>query len=83
MPPRHWVYIIRSARNPGRYYTGLTANVDLRLRAHNDGLSTHTATGRPWTLVAQFWFADAHKAEAFELYLKSGAGRAFASQRLR
>ena len=83
MPPRHWVYILRSERDPRRYYTGLTSNVIERLKAHNEALSTHTATACPWTLVAQFWFADPQKAAAFEIYLESGSGRAFASQHLR
>ena len=77
------MYIIRSDRHPSRFYTGITSNVPARVEAHNAGLSTHTATGRPWSLVVQFWFADAARAEAFELYLKSGSGRAFALRHLR
>ena len=41
------VYVLRSTTQPWRYYTGKTSNLDLRLRAHNTGLSRHTASGRP------------------------------------
>jgi predicted GIY-YIG superfamily endonuclease len=77
------VYILRSDASPWRYYTGLTSDLASRLAAHNAGLSRHTATGRPWMLVVAIQFADAAKAEAFEAYLKSGSGRAFANRHFR
>lgn len=83
MQPRHIVYILRSAPQPERFYTGLTADVTARLAAHNAGLSTHTATGRPWHVLVSIDFEDAAKAEAFEAYLKSGSGRAFAARHFR
>jgi putative endonuclease len=36
----------------------------------------------PWKLVSYTAFADETKAAAFEKYLKSGSGRAFADRRL-
>lgn len=38
---------------------------------------------RPWRVVLSMTFEEATKAEAFERYLKSGSGRAFASRHLR
>ena len=58
----------------------MTANVDERLKAHNAGMSPHTAKHRPWRLVASIWFADKQKALDFESYLKSGSGRSFAGR---
>jgi predicted GIY-YIG superfamily endonuclease len=79
---RH-VYILVSTVHRDRYYTGLTSDVQSRLAAHNAGLSTHTANGRPWRLVTTIEFRDAERARRFELYLKSGSGRAFARRYFR
>lgn len=83
MQPRRTVYIIESENHAGRFYTGLTSDVDSRIAAHNAGLSPHTATGRPWRVVLSMTLDNAAKAEAFERYLKSGSGRAFAARHFR
>jgi putative endonuclease len=77
------VYVLRSLADPGRYYTGLTGNCRARLEAHNAGRCLHTATGRPWRIDVIVQFADEKRAVAFEQYLKSGSGSAFASRHLR
>jgi predicted GIY-YIG superfamily endonuclease len=64
---------------PRRYYTGLTSNVATRLAAHNAGHCTHTADGLPWEIDVVVEFADEARAMAFERYLKSGSGVAFAN----
>jgi putative endonuclease len=81
--PQRTVYVLQSTTQPRRYYTGITSNLELRLRAHNDGLSRHTASGRPWRAVVTVEFADPDRAAQFEIYLKSGSGRTFASRHLR
>ena len=83
MRPPTTVYILRSDAQPERWYTGVTANVCARLAAHNRGDSRHTATGRPWRLEVAIEFAVPDAAKAFELYLKSGSGRAFARRHFR
>jgi len=40
--PKRFVYVLRSTRDPRRYYTGLTSSVQARLEAHNDGRRAHT-----------------------------------------
>ena len=77
------VYILASERHGGRFYTGLTSDVVRRLDFHNAGLSRHTASGRPWRLVVSLQFADEARAEQFEMYLKTGSGRAFATRHFR
>jgi predicted GIY-YIG superfamily endonuclease len=42
--------------------------------------SIHTAKHKPWRLITYVAFADAAKAIAFERYLKSPSGRAFANK---
>lgn len=72
------VYLLRSLRNPNRTYAGITRNLRARLNAHNAGLSLHTANYRPWELVVAIHFPDTKAGYAFEQYLKSGSGQAFA-----
>lgn len=80
---RRFVYVIQSESQPLRYDTGLTSNVQARLRAHNDGRSPHTASGAPWRVVVAIEFADETRAVAFEKYLKSGSGFAFSKRHFR
>lgn len=78
-----FVYILMSTVHANRYYTGSTSDVAARLAAHNAGLSKHTASGKPWKIVTTIEFSDSDRAEAFEKYLKSGSGRAFARRYFR
>lgn len=77
------VYILKSDADPSRYYTGLTSNLAGRLEAHNAGRVPHTADGRPWIIDVIVEFSDERRAVAFEKYLKSGSGGAFAKRHLR
>ena len=81
--PRCCVYVLRSCADPERYYTGVTSNWRARLEAHNAGRCLHTASGRPWQVDVIVQFADEKRAVAFERYLKSGSGCAFATRHLR
>ena len=78
----HYVYLLESDRVPGERYVGITADLKRRFDEHNAGGSTHTSKYRPWRLVTYVAFADQTKAAAFECYLKSGSGHAFARKRL-
>lgn len=73
-----YVYILQSTTDPGRYYVGLTDDLRDRLRRHNAGEVPATRSRRPWILKNVFGFRDRERAGAFERYLKSGSGRAFA-----
>jgi predicted GIY-YIG superfamily endonuclease len=78
------VYILQSLEPPERHYVGCTDDVPKRLERHNAGRSTsqsrHTDMHGPWKLVVQIGFEERSKAFAFERYLKSGSGRAFAKR---
>jgi predicted GIY-YIG superfamily endonuclease len=82
-PIPHTVYVLQSESQQHRYYTGITSNLERRLAAHNQGLSKHTSTGRPWHAVVTIEFRDPTAAAAFEEYLKSGSGRIFAQRHFR
>jgi predicted GIY-YIG superfamily endonuclease len=77
-----YVYIIRSVSFPEQEYIGATADLKRRLLEHNAGKSTYTAKFKPWKLTWYCAFPDKYKALAFEKYLKSHSGRAFANKRL-
>jgi putative endonuclease len=77
------VYVIRSRADRTRYYTGVTSNWHARLKAHNAGRCPHTCDGTPWEIDVVVQFSDEPRALAFERYLKSGSGYAFAKRHLR
>jgi putative endonuclease len=81
--PNWFVYILRNGESPPRYYTGHTSNVARRHAEHNAGSCIHTAKHRPWSIDVVIEFADEKRAIAFERYLKSGSGVAFAQRHLR
>ena len=77
-----YVYLLRSAFHPDQRYVGLTSDLKKRLAEHNAGKSPHTSKYRPWRVVVAVWFAAEARARAFETYLKSGSGHAFAKRHL-
>jgi predicted GIY-YIG superfamily endonuclease len=81
--PKCCVYVLRSKADPTRYYTGVTSNWRARLEAHNAGRCPHTWDGRPWDIDVLVRFTDEPRALAFERYLKSGSGCAFAQRHFR
>jgi len=80
MDERRVVYVLRSERDPARYYVGLTGDVHWRLATHNVGGCAHTAKYRSWRLAVSIEFETQDQAADFERYLKSGSGRAFAKR---
>ena len=78
----YYVYLLRSINHPDQTYIGFTEDLKVRLKAHNQGQSSHTSKFKPWELVTYISFSDRAKALAFEKYLKSHSGKAFANKRL-
>ena len=78
----HYVYMLQSITQPDRFYVGLTENLEVRLKAHNAGKVPHTSKFPPWRIETAIAFSDKTKAVAFEKYLKTQSGRAFAKKRL-
>jgi predicted GIY-YIG superfamily endonuclease len=76
-----YVYILQSVCGD-HYYIGVTSDLRDRVARHNAGEIPHTAKYRPWMLKTYVAFSDEARAFAFEKYLKSGSGRAFAKRRL-
>jgi predicted GIY-YIG superfamily endonuclease len=78
----HYTYLLRSHTHPERRYVGFTSDLRQRLADHNAGKCPHTASGIPWKLATYVAFDSREKALAFERYLKSGSGHAFARRHL-
>jgi predicted GIY-YIG superfamily endonuclease len=76
-----YVYILESL-DGDHFYIGVADDLRIRLSKHNGGEVTHTSKYRPWRIKTYVAFSDEKQAFAFEKYLKSGSGRAFAKKRL-
>ena len=75
-----YVYLLESISKPGKHYVGITENLNKRTTEHNAGKSPHTSKYTPWRCVVAVRFVNQAKADAFERYLKSGSGHAFAKR---
>ena len=75
-----YTYILRSIEHPDQRYIGHTADLRERLIKHNKGDVPHTAKFRPWKVETYIAFESEEKSTAFEHYLKSGSGHAFAKR---
>jgi predicted GIY-YIG superfamily endonuclease len=76
----YYVYILQSIKYPENYYTGFTNDIKKRIVKHNNGEVLHTSKYKPWRIKNVIFFIDKDKALAFEKYLKSHSGRAFAKK---
>jgi putative endonuclease len=71
-----FVYVIRSIET-GRFYTGMTENLERRLKEHNQGKTKSTKAYAPWELVYKESVDSRLAARQREKWLKSGVGREF------
>ena len=78
----YYVYILQSEVDPNRFYTGFTEDLKSRLAHHNSGKVPATRPYKPWQFKTCLSFRDREQALAFERYLKTHSGRAFAIKRL-
>jgi len=76
-----YVYILESIDSQ-HFYIGITDDLRARLAKHNAGEVPHTSKYGPWRLKTYVAFSNKAQAVAFERYLKSASGRAFAKNRL-
>jgi len=77
-----YVYILQSLEFSERFYVGVTDDLKARLKKHNAGEVSHSAKYRPWGVKTYIAFSNGRQALAFERYLKTASGRAFAKKRL-
>ena len=77
-----YVYILQSTGHTDHFYSGFTTDITERLKYHNAGHVPATKPYRPWRIKTCIAFTDEKRARAFEQYLKTQSGRAFAKKRL-
>ena len=76
----HYVYILVDEATETHFYIGCTEDLKSRLEKHNKGDVPHTSKFKPWRIKNAIAFDDREKAYAFEAYLKTHCGRAFAKR---
>ncbi|MBR0812192.1 MULTISPECIES: GIY-YIG nuclease family protein [Bradyrhizobium] len=76
-----YVYILETLDSL-HFYVGITDDLRARLTKHNAGEVPHTSKFGPWRVKTYVAFSNEKQAIAFERYLKSASGRAFAKKRL-
>ena len=72
--------ILRGLLHPDQRYIGSTSDLKSRLIKHNSGEVPHTSKFKPWKIETAIAFSSKEKAYAFEAYLKTGSGHAFAKR---
>ncbi|OGZ33850.1 MAG: hypothetical protein A2Y98_02115 [Candidatus Portnoybacteria bacterium RBG_19FT_COMBO_36_7] len=77
----YYTYILLSSKSH-IFYFGSTSDLSERLMQHNNGLVKSTKPHIPWKPVWYCGFLTKQEARDFELYLKSGSGKAFAYKHL-
>ncbi len=72
----YYVYILLSKKD-NKYYTGITNDIERRLRQHDIGYSSTRSTKNrgPFRLVFAQECVDRKEARYLEKFLKSGLGR--------
>ncbi|MDD5710885.1 MAG: GIY-YIG nuclease family protein [Candidatus Colwellbacteria bacterium] len=68
------LYILQSLTS-GRTYTGITDNLERRLKEHNAGRHPYTKRYLPWEIIYTELLNSRIEARGREKYFKSAAGR--------
>jgi len=64
-----------SSEVANKFYVGMSADPQARLKQHNAGQSQFTKGFRPWELVYFEFAGNRENARKLEKYYKTGAGR--------
>lgn len=70
----YYVYVLLS-EVANKFYVGMSADPQIRLKQHNSGHSQFTKGFRPWKLVYSELAGSRENARKLEKYYKTGAGR--------
>lgn len=70
----YYVYILYSKKLKKKYI-GLTQEIKLRVKEHNNGKTSFTKRGIPWKLIYLEIFLNKSDAVREEKFLKTGQGR--------
>jgi len=70
------VYVLKSLKDE-KLYTGISRDIEKRLKEHNSGMTKSTKLRRPFKIIYKETFENRINARKREKYLKSGIGREF------
>src|SRR5689334_7001660 len=70
------VYVIRSDKD-GRFYVGMSSDLERRIKEHNAGKTFSTKGYRPWKLFFVEKYLSRDEARSREKFLKGGSGKEF------
>ena len=76
-----FVYILYSEKR-SRYYVGQTADIDKRLKRHNQGNVKSTKSGIPWKLVLQLQVSSRSEAMILEKKIKKRGAKRYIDDHL-
>ncbi|MFI5219066.1 MAG: GIY-YIG nuclease family protein [Bacteroidia bacterium] len=71
---KYYTYVLRSEKD-GRFYVGMTGNIERRINEHNRGKVFSTKGYLPWKLIKTEEFSSRREAREKEKYLKNGSGK--------
>jgi len=77
----YYIYAIKSSVY-NRIYVGFTANLEKRIKEHNQGKTKSTKGFTPWYLIYYETTETRIEARKREKYLKSGSGKEFLKNKL-
>ncbi|MFA6476434.1 MAG: GIY-YIG nuclease family protein [Candidatus Paceibacterota bacterium] len=77
-----YTYVIKSKKN-GKFYTGFTGDLKRRISQHNNNQSTYTRNRGPFELIYYEACLNEEDARSREIYLKSGMGKRYLSNRIK
>jgi len=70
----HFLYILHSLKD-GNFYTGITSDLERRIKEHESGKNTSTKYRGPFKLIYYEAYLLKEDADARERYLKTSMGR--------
>lgn len=76
------MYVLKSEKEEGKHYVGMTSNMERRLKEHNAGRSKFIAGFIPWKIGYSELLTTRSEAREREKYLRSAAARRFIKQYL-
>jgi putative endonuclease len=78
----YYVYVLRSEKD-GSFYIGHTADLEERIKRHNDGMSSYTKAKAPWKLIYQEVFPARSEAMKREREIKRMKSREYIERLVR
>jgi putative endonuclease len=78
----YYVYVLRSEKDDS-FYIGHTADLEERIKRHNDGKSSYTKAKGPWKLIYQDLFPTRSEAMKRERKIKRMKSREYIERLVR